>query len=298
MNKIEEDISFLKQICDDLRDNYNDDEWDLSEDVYCRLEQITGLEYENADWDDSKLAYFIDGMQRGVKLQKECCVSTLSEDKQLQEIKDKIHLVFYGSIFNGYSNVEVEIFDMIEKYRNEALSELNSPCKSSMYVELPNSSECYLVGDTLKGCGNPKCTDHYSPQNSHTPLGEKTLKPSESGSRITKASEDTRTGCGKSMNNSFFVSDKCGDINYSTNKVILCYECQQDRKANENRMIKNKYCPTCGRETRGGNRTTYEIMKSIKSMLKLDVWIKGKRTDMLNLEEAIKKCQLAEEKGK
>lgn len=58
-------------------------------------------------------------------------------------------------------------------------------------------------------------------------------------------------------------------------------------------MIEEKYCPTCGREVREGTRTTHEIMDSINSMLGLNVWIKGKRVDMLKLEEEIKSLKTA-----
>jgi len=59
-------------------------------------------------------------------------------------------------------------------------------------------------------------------------------------------------------------------------------------------MVEEKYCQTCGREIREGTRTTFEIMNNINSMLGLNVWIKGKRIDMLKLEEGIKKCQVAQ----
>lgn len=62
-------------------------------------------------------------------------------------------------------------------------------------------------------------------------------------------------------------------------------------------MIKDKYCPTCGREIREGTRTTHEIMENINKTLKLNVWIKGKRNDMLKLEQAINDLK-SQEKGK
>ena len=59
--------------------------------------------------------------------------------------------------------------------------------------------------------------------------------------------------------------------------------------------MEEKYCQSCGREIREGTRTTFEIMNNINRILGLNVWIKGKRTDMLKLEEGIKKCVLSQE---
>ena len=64
--QIKQDIEILKVICERLKDNYWDDEWDLSEDECDELYRITGIEVH--DWDDDNLAHFIDGMQRAIHL--------------------------------------------------------------------------------------------------------------------------------------------------------------------------------------------------------------------------------------
>lgn len=66
-------------------------------------------------------------------------------------------------------------------------------------------------------------------------------------------------------------------------------------------MVEQKYCPTYGREIREGTKTTHEIVENINKMLGINAWdIKGKRTHLLELEKAIKKCQDAQlnEEGK
>jgi len=54
-------------------------------------------------------------------------------------------------------------------------------------------------------------------------------------------------------------------------------------------MVKEKYCPTCGRELREGTKTTHEIIENINRMLGINAWdIKGKRSHLLEIENAIK----------
>lgn len=60
------DIKKLKEICDELKEKYDDSEWDLCDDDYNQLYKITGLEQH--DWDEGNLAHFIDGMQRALHL--------------------------------------------------------------------------------------------------------------------------------------------------------------------------------------------------------------------------------------
>ena len=64
--KLLKDIEMLKQICQELENNYSDDEWDLCEFHQQELYRITG--FEQHDWDDCNLAHFIDGMQRALHL--------------------------------------------------------------------------------------------------------------------------------------------------------------------------------------------------------------------------------------
>jgi len=66
MNKIEKDIYTLKLICQELENNYDNSEWDLSNYHKDELFRITGL--EEHDWDESNLAHFIDGIQRAIHL--------------------------------------------------------------------------------------------------------------------------------------------------------------------------------------------------------------------------------------
>ena len=63
--EIRKDIAKLKEICEQLRDNYDDCEWDLCESDEDELYRITG--FEQHDWDENNLAHFIDGMQCALK---------------------------------------------------------------------------------------------------------------------------------------------------------------------------------------------------------------------------------------
>ena len=66
VKELKKDIEVLKEIHQRLEENYDDDEWDLSEHEYVELSKITG--YDDHDWDDGSLAHFIDGMQRTLHL--------------------------------------------------------------------------------------------------------------------------------------------------------------------------------------------------------------------------------------
>ncbi len=64
--KFAKNIKTLKSICQRLEDNYDDDEFSLSEHEEEELYKITGIEQH--DWDENNLAHFIDGMQRALHL--------------------------------------------------------------------------------------------------------------------------------------------------------------------------------------------------------------------------------------
>ncbi len=66
--KLKKDIEMLKEIHQELEDNYDNFEWDLCEHHKEELSRITGLEEHN--WDDGSLAHFIDGMQRALHLKE------------------------------------------------------------------------------------------------------------------------------------------------------------------------------------------------------------------------------------
>ena len=66
---IKKDIKILKEIHGELEQNYFDDGWDLCNHDKKELSRITG--FQALEWEDGNLAYFIDGMQRGLHLIKE-----------------------------------------------------------------------------------------------------------------------------------------------------------------------------------------------------------------------------------
>lgn len=80
MDRLQKDIEFLKGIYERLKENYDDDEWDLSEHERIELYRITNL--EDHDWDDSNIAYYIDGMQRTLFLQLLYKKDTFQDNKE------------------------------------------------------------------------------------------------------------------------------------------------------------------------------------------------------------------------